>query len=554
MSNNVLTGGLLAVLVVLFCLPYQALAQYNAGEGFTVAWSLDPRDAPELFTRGPAFGARSVMTGMDFDGDGNLEILFTTDETLAPQGPDPGTIDVFLYENDGDDSYAYVWHYSHTDSTNSLPALTYGDIDDDGLWEIYLGVPTLPRKGDPNDLFVFEQNEDGTFPTEPTTSYGYEREVDADFRPAGFQVVDADGDGQKELLTVSRTSGARELVVISPDAGLDAFTTFTIEFEAGNAILDGGGVYDVDVVDFDGDGNNEIWVNTWNNWSMSVFEATGPDTYELVLDLDGFDENNDPGSFNSHDINFHDLDGDGALEGFFPMTNGVFYYLAANDDVSTLTGDDFVHVGAYASRARGGDIGDVDGDGLLDIIASGGRDEIIARMEYNGEGDPADSTSYTWTNILESVGEPQDRYYPLSIAEDLDGDGMKEVVLTNLFATEPGQPIIIVLEATETATANEGTDGIPEGYALDQNYPNPFNPTTTIAFTLGETETVSVHVYNAMGQRVQTLLNQSTRPAGTYRVVWNGLDEKQARVGSGTYFYTLEFGTTRITRAMMLLK
>ncbi len=553
MKTSILRITALAFVVAACCTPITSLAQYNVGEGFEVAWSLDPRDAPDLFPRGPAFGARSVLTGMDFDNDGNLEILFTTDETLAPQGPDPGIIDVFLYENVGDNEYAYVWHYSNPDSSNSLPALGFGDIDDDGLSEIYLGIPTLPRLGSPNDLFIFEQNDDLTFPAEPTTAYGYEREIDADFRPAGFQIVDVDGDGQKELLTVSRTGGARELVVITPDAGIDAFSTFSIEFEAGNEILDGGGVYDVDVVDFDGDGNNEIWVNTWNNWSMSVFEATGPDTYELQLDLDAFDENNDPGSFNSHDINFHDLDGDGALEGFFPMTNGVYYYLGANDDVSTLTGADFMPVGTFATRSRGGHIGDIDSDGLLDIVASGGRDETISRMEYDGAGDPADSTSYAWSVILESIGEPQDRYYPLRIAEDLDGDGRNEVVATNLFATEPGQPILIILEASDMATANEPLD-LPDGYALDQNYPNPFNPSTTIAYTLGDTETVSLHIYNAMGQRVRTLVNGAVRHSGQHQVVWNGQSDDGATLGSGIYFYSLEFGTSRVTRAMLLLK
>jgi hypothetical protein len=82
---------------------------------------------------------------MDLDGDGNLEILFTTDETISRGcGCDPGYIEAFLYENSGDNTYDLVWHFTNSRPTNSLPALAYGDIDGDGLNEIYVGIPASP--------------------------------------------------------------------------------------------------------------------------------------------------------------------------------------------------------------------------------------------------------------------------------------------------------------------------------------------------------------------------------------------------------------------------
>ncbi len=425
----------------------QVQAQYNPGPGMKISWQLDPRDHADLFTHGPAFGARSVLVGMDFDGDGRREILFTTDETLAPNGPDPGFLDVFLYEATGNDTYEHVWHYTMPNGTNSLPALTYGDIDSDGKWEIYFGVPTL---NEAPKTFIFEQGDDGTFPATPTLTYDHGRDPGIDFRPAGYVLADVDNDGKIELITQSRKGGFREMTVSQlVGDSFDEFAAFEIEYEAGEDLLGGGGTYDIDVVDFDGDGLLEIWFNTWDNFSFTIFEAVQADSYAVQVDLNGVKPGNDPGSFNSHELLFADIDGDGFLEGWFPMTDGVLYFLDDTDDVSTITGDDFVAVGQFADggRSRGGSMGDIDNDGKPDIVATHGRNEKVSRIEYNEIGDPADSTSYTWSIILDSSGDPTDRYYPPRISPvDLDGDGLKEVVLTNIYASEAGQPIIIVME------------------------------------------------------------------------------------------------------------
>ena len=529
-------------------------AQYDTGEGFDIAWTLDPREHPDIFDRGPAFGGSRVVTGMDFDDDGNEEILFATDETLAPGGPDPGFLDVFLYEATGDDTYEYVWHWTEPEPSNSLPGLHYADLDEDGLWEIYFGIPTID---DATDLFIFEQAEDGTFPDAPTATYDYGREAAEDFRPAGFASGDFDGDGTLELATVSRTSNARGLVVIEPTAGIDAFATFDIELDIGNEILGGGAVYDVDSADFDNDGQTEIWVNTWNNFSWTVFEATGEDTYEMQVDIDAAKEDNDPGSHNAHKLLFYDADEDGRIELMAPMTNGKLYVLQDVDDVSTITGDSFVEVGMFdlTGGSRGADLGDVDGDDLFDIIASGGTGEKVYRIEYTGSGEITDSLSYTWTTILESVGGATEYYYPLRIADDLDGDGKDEVVIMNRYASDEGQPLLVVLESiTGESVDIENPTEVPDQFVLRQNYPNPFNPTTTIEYELKSSAAVSIRVYDSLGRLVSTLVSNEMQTPGVYSVEWNGMSDAGAHVASGVYFYTLESRDFRKARQMVLMK
>lgn len=74
----------------------------------------------------------------------------------------------------------------------------------------------------------------------------------------------------------------------------------------------------------------------------------------------------------------------------------------------------------------------------------------------------------------------------------------------------------------------------PQGYALYQNYPNPFNPTTTIEFYLDATSRVSLTVYNALGQKVATLLDGQEMEDGFQEAIFDA-----SSLSSGVYFYRL---------------
>jgi hypothetical protein len=94
---------------------------------------------------------------------------------------------------------------------------------------------------------------------------------------------------------------------------------------------------------------------------------------------------------------------------------------------------------------------------------------------------------------------------------------------------------------------------VPAATFLDQNYPNPFNPNTTIAFGLKTGGFVNLSVYNAAGQLVAELINES-RPAGQYATVWNGKARNGISSASGVYFYKLVTEEFAKTRKMILLR
>jgi hypothetical protein len=302
-----------------------AFAQdYRPGADFKIANKLMFHGDPNFSDLG-FLGAQSVMSGMDFDGDMKSEILFTMDETLVPNGPDPGRVGIYLYESDGIGGYNHVWHFVSPDSGNSLPGMFHGDIDGDGNHEIYFGVPPAAGHNDATwGTYIFEQGTDGTFPATATHLLHYGMTVADNFRPAGYAMADLDGDGKTELATVDR-GGRRLSIDALAGNSLDDLASFTNEYlNVDN--LGGGGVYDVDIADTDMDGRPEVWVNTWDRFSFAIFEATDADTYVLAADLNALFDDFDPGSFNSNGFAFNDVDRDDDMDAWFPMTNGKLYY------------------------------------------------------------------------------------------------------------------------------------------------------------------------------------------------------------------------------------
>lgn len=94
---------------------------------------------------------------------------------------------------------------------------------------------------------------------------------------------------------------------------------------------------------------------------------------------------------------------------------------------------------------------------------------------------------------------------------------------------------------------------IPDKLLLDQNYPNPFNPVTKISYGLPFDTDVTIVVYNVLGQKISTLVNQR-QSAGSKTVVWDATDERGVAVGSGIYVYRLVAGGEVKSKKMVLVR
>jgi hypothetical protein len=104
----------------------------------------------------------------------------------------------------------------------------------------------------------------------------------------------------------------------------------------------------------------------------------------------------------------------------------------------------------------------------------------------------------------------------------------------------------VLIETDYQTSVDEQT--LPEEFELLSNYPNPFNAQTNITFNLPEDSDVTLEVYNTLGQKIDTIVNDHMN-AGQHTVSWDA-----GSLSSGVYFYKLTAGEEEITRKMNLLK
>ena len=112
----------------------------------------------------------------------------------------------------------------------------------------------------------------------------------------------------------------------------------------------------------------------------------------------------------------------------------------------------------------------------------------------------------------------------------------------------------LIIGTEEYASAH--SDDIPlqpMDYKLRQNYPNPFNGGTTISYQLAKRSRVKLEIYNILGRKICTLVNE-IQATGNYKIHWDATDSQHRPVSSGVYFYRIEAEKFVAARKLLLIR
>lgn len=143
------------------------------------------------------------------------------------------------------------------------------------------------------------------------------------------------------------------------------------------------------------------------------------------------------------------------------------------------------------------------------------------------------NTSITLQNVPDSV-----EYFAVFVEDDVDGpDTYSKLNVSPAYVTKAIVNVAV------------GREELPDRITLYQNYPNPFNPATTIEYAIPRSAPVTLTVFDMLGRRVATLMENRVMEAGTHRISFDARD-----LASGIYVYRLEVGNQIETRMMQLLK
>jgi len=146
----------------------------------------------------------------------------------------------------------------------------------------------------------------------------------------------------------------------------------------------------------------------------------------------------------------------------------------------------------------------------------------------------------------------------LAYVDDVDSYASNEIAINwnaPLVYLTVGLEAILSPNGLPTSIRYQNT-AIPNGYDLSQNYPNPFNPETTIRYIIPVTSYVKIVIHDLLGRTIRILADNPVS-AGTHTEIWNGKDDKNQQVASGTYIVRMLAGNDGklvIAKKILLVK
>jgi len=482
---------------------------------------------------------------VDFDGDGKNEIIY---------GDYNGY--VHILNSDGTEVVDEIFPFS---TGNQIwGAVAAGDIDGDSLMDL---VITSKSK----HLYILDRD---------TLKTDYNANVYLLGTPA---IGNLDDDAELEIVFSGYDSN-NKLFVINPD-GSDVAgfpLTFSEKVKVGVALAD-----------FNGNGKDDIVVGTDSDY-LHLFYDNGQEApgfpYQAgdkiqsapsILDVDG----QKVIFAGSNDNNLYAINSDGSLRFsisatnkiysspsflefndtlyvFFSDNSGVLY--AVDTDGNTLDGWP-VDVGQVISKSLV--FSDLDCDGESEVVAVTESTDVLA---YNLDG--STYADFPMNNEFVFTAAP--------MVIDMDEDGDLEILagsVSSLVAldiktvgsnisywnmyrgnarrTGYADTLSISGDISECPElSNNHSQYLPGGYELNSLFPNPFNPTTTISYSMPHSGNIMIRAFDIRGRLVDNIIS-TFQSSGYHSIVWDA-----SRYPSGIYFITMEAGTFRETRKVLLIK
>ncbi len=433
---------------------------------FTFVWSQEwtrqgviPAPEPDLNVG----GIGEMISNVDLDNDGRMDVYFVshnwTDATseFTPR--------LYKMEYNGSE-WEIVWKTEYIIwRINTWPALTIGDLDNDGRPELIYGPAnwTDPTENpNPERLLIFEYPDDGSDNMGvddgfggwlPNSTFTIASEDNLNLRPFRWLTNDIDGDGTDELIFCDRvaTSSLWSFGVLSvddiPDDGAGT-ETWTVEANGPSVSLDPvENKWDIAVLNSTIYLFDEIEMSrvTWNG---SAYEALPGQNFNL----DG------RGSWKSaqvFDVDFNGaeeivvgswLNNDADGDGFSDPHN--IYVLEEDGDSLKATVVATIDTAMYGlARIYGSAIGDIDNNGKTDYVfgtRGSTPNGLIFRLEYVGIQDQVADPANWELSVIDSNYATGGRWDLLEIV-NVDADLNNEVLYTTSVPDNDGSVVNVVI-------------------------------------------------------------------------------------------------------------
>lgn len=448
----------------------------------------------------------------DYDQDGDLDIFVANDGSNN-----------FLYQNNGNGTFTKIISgpIVNDKPVESVIGL-WGDYDNDGDLDLYVvnGYFAVFEN------FLYRNDGKGNF-TKITTG----RLVTDVEGSSGGSWGDYDNDGYLDMYVTNGINSAPNSLYHNNRDG-----TFT-KITTGNIVTDRGHSIGSSWVDYDNDGDLDLFVANALGQKNVLYRNDGNSAFTNVTS--GAIVNDIDWSFG---CSWADYDNDGDQDVI--VTNGGFY----------RPGRNFVYqndgnLNKWISLQCKGTVSNASAIGAMIRIKATIAGKAVWQMrQISGQSGFLGQNSLT----------PQFGLGNTTMIDSLvvNWPSGKKLVQTNV---APNQFLKIVEEST-TAVSDEQLPATPSRYRLADNYPNPFGSGATfsaagtaIEFELARAGAVKLEIYDLLGQKIRTLVDQ-TRTAGVHRVVWDGKNDFGKTVASGIYLYGMTTSDFKVTKRLLLIR